>query len=282
MQQKIFNYKTVGERQITMIFVPPTKSVYEKAPVYFIIPGGGWHTCSAEAMLGFAGGISNKVLGEEGWATVSINYRNSWEDGVSLDQVISDAMDAGRYLAHHADELGIDPHCIVTSGHSAGGHLALMMAYAPHTGFTCESPFDPREDDFTVVATAPMSPPIILWYDEGGFVPHAMQDTEDMFRPFAGDRLANIAAHHRATPSDYITPLSVPTLLLCGTHDDLIFPENCTRFYERCRALGAPCEIEYSHFGGHCFEPKVEGKEAYPNAVQIQDLLVEFVRRFAP
>ena len=47
-----------------------------------------------------------------------------------MNGVISDAMDAGRYLAHFANELGIDARRIVTSGHSAGGHLALMMALA--------------------------------------------------------------------------------------------------------------------------------------------------------
>lgn len=76
-----------------------------------------------------------------GWAVVSIDYRVCPVDGVVMNGVISDAMDAGRYLAHFANELGIDARRIVTSGHSAGGHLALMMALAPHAGFAEDTPF---------------------------------------------------------------------------------------------------------------------------------------------
>ena len=81
-------------------------------------------------------------------------------------------------------------------------------------------------------------------------------------------------------PFDYITPASVPTLLVCGTHDDLVFAENSTRFYEKCRTVGAPCEVLYSYFGGHCFESKVEGKEPFVNFKEVQDHLFEFVKRF--
>ena len=88
------------------------------------------------------------------------------------------------------------------------------------------------------------------------------------------------AARHRTGPFDYIKPVSVPTLMVCGTHDDDVYPENSVRFYERCRAMGAPCEILYSHFGGHCFESKVEGKESFVNFKEVQDHLFAFVKRF--
>lgn len=270
-------YKKVGDREIEMLFYPPTEQVFDRAPVYLIIPGGGWRSASAEAMVGFSK-KSSDALRARGWATVSLSYRYVSRDEVHLDDIISDCMDAGRYLAHFADELGIDAHKIVTSGHSAGGHLALMLAYAPHRAFVADSPFDAIADDFTVIASAPLSAPTILYTDAAGYSPKAFP-CRDVFPEGLSEReFATVC--HRDGPFDYITPASVPTLLVCGTHDNLVFAENSTRFYEKCREVGAPCQVLYSHFGGHCFEPMVEGRDSFVNFEQVQDHLIEFVKEF--
>ncbi|MBE6660655.1 MAG: alpha/beta hydrolase, partial [Ruminococcaceae bacterium] len=238
---------------------------------------GGWRSASAEAMVGFSK-KSSDALRERGWATVSVAYRYVTRDDVCLDDIISDCMDAGRYLAHFADELGIDPHRIVTSGHSAGGHLALMLAYAPHRAFVSDSPFDALADEFTVVATAPLSAPTILYNDEAGYYPDGFPFLDVFPKDLPEREFA--AVRHRDGPFDYITPASVPTLLVCGTHDDLVFAENSTRFFEKCRTVGAPCQVLYSYFGGHCFEPMVEGRDSFVNFSQVQDHLIEFVQTF--
>ncbi len=276
-EEQTLIYKKVDDREISLLFYPPTNKVFDRAPVYLIIPGGGWRSASAEAMVGFSK-FSSDALRARGWATVSLSYRYVSHDDVCLDDIISDCMDAGRYLAHFADELGIDAHKIVTSGHSAGGHLALMMAYAPHRAFAADSPFDVLADEFTVVATAPLSAPTILYSDEAGYCPKAFP-CRDVFPEGLSDReLA--AVRHRDGPFDYITPASVPTLLVCGTHDNLVYAENSTRFYEKCRTVGAPCQVLYSHFGGHCFEPMVEGRDSFVDFRGVQEHLIEFVQKF--
>lgn len=270
-------YKKVGDREIPMLYYPPIQKVFDRAPVYLIIPGGGWRSANAEAMVGFSL-VSATALRKRGWAVVSLSYRYVSNDDVTLDDIISDCMDAGRYLTHFADELEINPHKIVTSGHSAGGHLALMMAYAPHRAFVSDSPFDALRDEFTVVATAPLSAPTILYNDEAGYYPDGFPFL-DVFPKDLPER-AFAAVRHRDGPFDYITPASVPTLLVCGTHDDLVFAENSTRFYEKCRTVGAPCQVLYSHFGGHCFEPMVEGRDSFVNFEQVQHHLIDFVQTF--
>ena len=270
-------YKKVGDREIPMLYYPPIQKVFDRAPVYLIIPGGGWRSANAEAMVGFSL-VSATALRKRGWAVVSLSYRYVSNDDVTLDDIISDCMDAGRYLTHFADELEINPHKIVTSGHSAGGHLALMMAYAPHRAFVADSPFDALRDEFTVVATAPLSAPTILYNDEAGYYPDGFPFLDVFPKDLPEREFA--AVRHRDGPFDYITPASVPTLLVCGTHDDLVFAENSTRFYEKCRTVGAPCRVLYSHFGGHCFEPMVEGRDSFVNFEQVQHHLIDFVQAF--
>ncbi len=273
-------YKIVGQRRIELTFLPPTEKKFDRAPVYLIIPGGGWHSASKEAMIGFSK-RSSDLLRARGWATVSIDYRVDSADGVDMVEIVSDAMDAGRYLAHFSETLGIDSHRVVTHGHSAGGHLALMLALAPHSGFVADSPFDCNRDDFDVVATAPLSPPTVLYRDAAGYCPQAFSfEGRGLFR---GDDIGHLAAQrHRASPIDYITPLSVPTLLVYGTHDDLVFAENSTQYYARCRTVGAPCRYVASVYGGHCFEPMVEGKLSSPNFEEVQDQVYRFVTEFEP
>lgn len=47
-------YKTTPQRTLMLTFLPPLTKKYEKAPVYFIIPGGGWHTEERQSMIDFS------------------------------------------------------------------------------------------------------------------------------------------------------------------------------------------------------------------------------------
>ena len=47
-------YKVIGDRRIELTFLPPYKKKYDKAPLYFIIPGGGWHMEKREDMINFS------------------------------------------------------------------------------------------------------------------------------------------------------------------------------------------------------------------------------------
>jgi arylformamidase len=50
---------------------------------------------------------------------------------VEIDQIASQCRAAMRWLFAHGDSLGVDLTRVVVSGHSAGGHLAAMLASAP-------------------------------------------------------------------------------------------------------------------------------------------------------
>jgi acetyl esterase/lipase len=265
-------YKRVGERELPLIFLPPTHKNYDRDPVYFIITGGGWHAGSARGMLGFSR-ASVDALRARGWAVASIEYRLTGE-GATIDDIISDCMDAGRYLRRFENELGIDMSRVYVSGHSAGAHLALMVSHAPHADFCADSPFDAVADDFTVLGCAPLSPITYLYALDG-----ASPVNFDFDRLFK-DSVYDLDAAHRASPLDYINAASVPTLIVCGTHDTLVYPDNSTRFYDRSRALGAPCEIICSERGGHCFESMVKDEPSCPNMLDVQLEIVAFARQF--
>nr|MCR4718346.1 hypothetical protein [Bacillota bacterium] len=74
-------YKCIGERELTFTFLPPEETIYKLAPLYFIIPGGGWHTESRQSIIDFSN-ESVSALRKYGFAVVSIDYRVT-EDGTT-------------------------------------------------------------------------------------------------------------------------------------------------------------------------------------------------------
>lgn len=257
-------YKDTGKNKLKLTFLPPINQKYESAPVYFIISGGGWHMEKKEDILDFSE-ISVQALRESGFAVVSIDYRVCG-DGVCMREIISDCFDAAIYIAHFADILGIDKDKFVLSGHSAGGHLALMLGYAPKSAFADGYEFD---DDFTVCAVAPMSPPTDL-YDVST---HNLRDLHDVF-------CGNDTKEERdyTSPVSYVSKNTPPTLLCAGTSDFLVFSISSERLYKKLMENGADAELLLSVCGGHCFEKIHEGIEPSISMEEIQERIVNFVK----
>lgn len=264
-------YKETEQKSIELIWRAPTNRIYEKAPVFLVIPGGGWRVESKTDMLTLVPGAS-ETLRERGWAVVSIDYRVI-PQGVSSIQMLSDCCDACRYLAHFADELGLDRDRFVIGGHSAGGHLALMVSLAPHSLFTADSPYDVKADDFTVVGSAPMSPLTTL-------CPYCDKSFPEFFRfgaVFVHDEDTE-RVMHLVSPIDYLTPASVPVLLMYGSHDSCVSPVHSLMFLDRAKLVGAPVTPVCSAFGDHCFESfRPSAFASHPDLTEMQPILADWV-----
>ncbi|MDG2532354.1 alpha/beta hydrolase [Sphingomonas sp. HITSZ_GF] len=96
------------------------------APLVVFIHGGGWkrgdkdNATGAEKISHFTG---------KGYAFASVNYR--LVPDATVEQQAQDVADALGWIVGHARELGVDPRRIVVMGHSAGAHLAALIATDP-------------------------------------------------------------------------------------------------------------------------------------------------------
>lgn len=255
-------YKSTRQRDLMLTFLPPIKNKCEKSPVYFIIPGGGWHSEERQSMLDFSA-KSVELLRDEGFAVVSIDYRVCVE-GVCMREIITDCFDAARYISHFADILSIDKSKFVLSGHSAGGHIALMMAYATQDTFTDNYEFD---DKFAVKCVSAMSPPTIL-YD------NSTNNLRDISDVYVGCDTKE--EREFTSPITYVTQDCPPTLLCAGTSDYLVFASSSERLYERLRKENVPCKIEIAIAGGHSFEKVHKNIEQSISLEEIQNIIAEF------
>lgn len=91
-------------------------------PVVVFFHGGGWVICDLESHDAFCRTLANGA----GCAVVSVDYRRAPEH--RYPAAVEDAYAATRWVADHADELGIDAARLAVMGDSAGGNLAAVVA----------------------------------------------------------------------------------------------------------------------------------------------------------
>jgi len=98
-----------------------------KHPVAIVIHGGCW---MSQFGLGYMGHIS-AALTEAGFATWNIEYRRVGNPGGGWPGTYEDAARATDYLREIADKYSLDLTRVIAVGHSAGGHLALLLGARP-------------------------------------------------------------------------------------------------------------------------------------------------------
>ena len=261
-KQTDYVYKVTPQRQLQLTLVPPNKAVYDKAPLYFVLPGGGWYVEERLGMLNYAK-VSVGALLDAGFAVVAADYRVTPE-GVFVADIIEDCLDALRFCAHHADQWGVDRDKFFLSGHSAGAHLCLMTGMVKEGFRTPDSYTDP----YTVRGIAPMSPITDLSDEE------AMRFNHGYLFPEGGDTEAE---RLRVSPISYAAADTPDTLLIAGTSDYHVLPRHSEKLFDKLTELGAHTRLMYSIAGGHGFEPMHYGVEPQPGMEGVQQAIVKFI-----
>lgn len=110
-----------AERQRLDIYAPTGVSTDAALPVIVFIHGGGWRA-GDKAGYAFAG----RAFSARGFVTVVPNYRLSPD--VHFPAFVADGAAALRWVRAHIAERGGDPERIILVGHSAGAHIAALLA----------------------------------------------------------------------------------------------------------------------------------------------------------
>lgn len=221
------------------LFVPQG---VENPPLVVYIHGGSWR----------AGNHKNppiRWLVDRGFAVASISYRFSTE--AIFPAQIQDCMSAIRWLRAHGGEHGYDATRIGVVGTSAGGQLALLLgvnsASPEHRGTLGDHANESTEvaavvsfhgaSDFLLRAQtqpARTNPPDSVVHRLLGAAPG--DDPEQA-------RLASAAFH--------VHDGSAPLLMIHGTEDTTVLPDQSERMAEAYREGGRPVEFILVEGGKH-------------------------------
>ena len=102
------------------------------APVVVFFHGGGWVLGNLDQYEP----LCSTLAADAGMVVVSVDYRLAPEHPYPAAR--DDCYDVTRWVAEHADELGVDPERLAVMGDSAGGNLAAVVSLlardrgAPH------------------------------------------------------------------------------------------------------------------------------------------------------
>jgi acetyl esterase/lipase len=180
------------------------------APVVVFFYGGGWRSGS-KGIYRFVA----RALARRGYVTVVPDYRIYPE--VRYPDFLDDAALAVRWVKDNAKRFGGDPERLFVMGHSAGAHIAAMLA-----------------TDGTWLQKVGLAP----GRDIAGLI--GIAGPYD-FLPLRDETLKIIfggADRAETQPIFHVGSGAPPALLLTGGRDDVVDAGNSTRFAARLRAAG--------------------------------------------
>ena len=220
-------YAARGERNLQIhLHFPEGWKAEDKRPGILFFFGGGWANGSPEQFLKQA-----EYFASRGLVAARADYRVKSRDGVTPDECVRDARSAMRWMKKNASKLGIDPKKMVSSGGSAGGHLAACMII--------EDSVDAPDDDFTF-STMPVA--MIL------FNPVMTFERPELSRRL-GEQGGDLA--RKISPNAHLNKSTPPSLILFGSEDRLIALAD--PYWQKAETLGVRAEKYIAEGKGHGF-----------------------------
>jgi acetyl esterase/lipase len=158
---------------------------------------------------------------------VLVMHGGSWQNGNSREFVAlngylaapagrDDVLSAIAYLKVYAKELGLDPNRLALLGRSAGGQLALLAAY------TANEP--------AIRGVISIYGPTDLRFGYDNPARKQLVDTRGVLEAYLGGSPSKAdEAYFAASPINFVTGGSPPTLLIHGMHDGHVLPEESAR-----------------------------------------------------
>jgi acetyl esterase/lipase len=207
-------------RQVLDVYAPEDDSATAR-PVVVYLYGGGWQGGQRKASRPIA-----QTLAAHGIVTFAPDYRVYPE--TVFPGFIEDAAAAVRWTHQHAHEFGGDPGRIIIMGHSAGAHIAAMVATAPQY----------LQADGLSKASLRGMVGLAGPYSQFTTDPHMAEIFPAALRP-------------QAMPIDFVTGNEPPMLLAAGTADTDVDPVNSTQFADALRAKGDLVELKRYEGLGH-------------------------------
>jgi acetyl esterase/lipase len=196
-----------GARHTLDVCRPKTATA---APVVVFFYGGGWRSGSKRTYRYVA-----KALARRGYVAALPDYRIYPQ--ARYPDFLDDGALAVRWVKDNAERFGGDPQKIFLMGHSAGAHIAAMLA---------------------IDATWLQKVGLVPGRDIAGLI--GISGPYD-FLPLRDDTLAIIfggANRPETQPISHVTMGAPPALLLTGDRDNVVGAGNSTRLAEKLRAAG--------------------------------------------
>jgi len=198
-----------GERGLLDVYRPGRA---ERAPVVVFFYGGSWQMGRRETYR-FLG----RALAAQGIVAVVPDYRVYPE--VGFPDFLKDGARAVRWARDNAARHGGDPQRIFLMGHSAGAHIAAMLALDPE--WLSSEGLDPAGD-------------LRGWIGLSGPYDFLPLQSKNLIALFGGARRAE------SQPINFVSENAPPAFLATGDEDKTVEPRNTHALADALREKGRP------------------------------------------
>jgi acetyl esterase/lipase len=244
-------YATVDSQPLSVAVYRPRGAV-RPAPTLFYIHGGGW-TSGSETDLP----TQMRWFADRGWVVVSAQYRLATTTDHTWDRASTDVACALSWTVRNAAQFGADPSRLVVMGQSAGGNLALNLAYGAAAGRASSACGGVVPVPRAVAVDYPAVDPARLYDNDftiGSFAIH------DAAAEYVGGSPQQYPDRYRATSSaSFITAKAPPTLIIQGEQDSLVPPDSVYGFADQARAAQVDITLAKIPFVNHSYDGLTAG-----------------------
>ncbi len=213
--QKDIVYKQVDSTSL-QLDIYKLKSLKKEAPVLIFIHGGAWAKGERSDYLPYLLDYAQK-----GYVTITVSYRLS--GAAHFPAAVQDVQSAVQWIREHSAAHMINPEKIALIGGSAGGHLAMMVAYAD------ENPDRKVQAVVNLYGPTDLTTEYARNRDEClNFLGKSYQERPDLYQA--------------ASPQTYISRDDPPTLIFHGTIDSLVPVSQSDSLHQWLDRAGVPNE----------------------------------------
>jgi acetyl esterase/lipase len=212
-------------RQKLDVYEPPgaaNPTAQRGRPVVVFFYGGSWQN-GKRGDYRFDG----EALASRGYVAVLPDYR-TWPE-VRFPSFMEDAAAAVRWARDHAAEFGGDPTRVFLMGHSAGAHIAVLLATDGQ--YLGAQQMSKRDLSGVIGLAGP--------YD---FLPLTDPVLEEIFP---------LSVRAASQPINFVSGDEPPMFLAVGKRDTTVDPGNTDRLAAKLRAAGDSVEVKHYPLVGH-------------------------------
>ncbi len=222
----------------------------ERRAAIVVVHGGSW---SAGERSDYP--LWNEWLAEQGYAVFDVDYRLAPQP--NWRTATGDVKCAVGWIKANAARFAIDPARIALLGRSAGGHLALLVAYSAHEPALASSC---AAEDASVRAVVSLYAPTDLKWGFEHPANRRVLDGQEKIRNFTGGTPTDAPDTIRlASATTHVNAQTPPTLLVHGGLDQLVSDRHMTLLAERLSEQRIPHRTLLIPYAQHAFDYNFDG-----------------------
>jgi len=234
---KTLTYVTYDEITLKLDYYNST--IGGKRPCVIVIHGGSWISGDSRQLPEL-----NSYLSTNGYNVAAINYRLApkWK----YPSPNEDTKAALKYLREHGDELNIDIENFVLLGRSAGGQISALAGYTL--------------SDMGIKGVVDLYGPVdMIWGYMTPTNPFVLDSNKTLVTYLGGDYDEMPERYVSSSPIEHINEKTVPTLMIHGHTDALVFDEHARRLANKLTQSRIPNYFLEIPWGTHGLDYNLNG-----------------------